>query len=471
MPLNVRRLVFSSVCLAVLSVGANAQTAVANDANIRLNRAKALIAARNFSAATAELETLRRSSGDASTQQIASVMLTSIYLEQARYTNVNEILSASYERYKTSRDGSYFGIAGKIINSAKEQVERYRQLGFRVSDDKLPPEVAQDLDVWRTMLETLIRQSEELTMKSQKTTEPYLLMEAAVGARSLMARDVYDAARWKTAMEDVREMVAESQTKVEEIDDNAVFAGNAAGGVASAAPNSSVLTANTAAPKSVMPASAPPLTTENAFGNRKVIVVGRNTPSVAAEQNTAESKPNAVVNNADSIEPAKTAKSGETSIQSAAESSVKTEVNNRNTAQNSAAADAVNPTRRERSAQTENSPSAAPEKTNNETSASVEETPKNPNQLISVGSLDEYAARKILPVYPQVARSARITGVVRVELKVDEKGEVTEAQVVSGPEMLKRAAVDAARKWRFKPIMREGQPTRATGFISFNFTL
>jgi hypothetical protein len=37
--------------------------------------------------------------------------------------------------------------------------------------------------------------------------------------------------------------------------------------------------------------------------------------------------------------------------------------------------------------------------------------------------------------------------------------------------MLQAAAKDAIRKWKFKPFMRDGQPVRATGFVSFNFAL
>ncbi|MBK7933196.1 MAG: energy transducer TonB [Acidobacteria bacterium] len=65
----------------------------------------------------------------------------------------------------------------------------------------------------------------------------------------------------------------------------------------------------------------------------------------------------------------------------------------------------------------------------------------------------------------------RATGVVKVEFTVDEKGEVAEVRKASGPTMLQGAAKDAILKWRFKPFMRDGQPVRANGFVSFNFNL
>jgi protein TonB len=64
-----------------------------------------------------------------------------------------------------------------------------------------------------------------------------------------------------------------------------------------------------------------------------------------------------------------------------------------------------------------------------------------------------------------------MSGVVKVDVVVDEEGKVTEVQKTSGPQMLQRAAADAIKKWKFKPFVRDGQPTKATGFISFNFNL
>ncbi|MBC7909510.1 MAG: tetratricopeptide repeat protein [Pyrinomonadaceae bacterium] len=91
-------------------------------------------------------------------------------------------------------------------------------------------------------------------------------------------------------------------------------------------------------------------------------------------------------------------------------------------------------------------------------------------QLLNVGSLLEKATQKVSPTYPAFAKSARLTGVVRVELVVDEKGSVTSAQSSSGPDILRQAAIDAARRWRFRPTVSDGKPVRITGFLNFNFT-
>jgi TonB family protein len=90
-------------------------------------------------------------------------------------------------------------------------------------------------------------------------------------------------------------------------------------------------------------------------------------------------------------------------------------------------------------------------------------------QPVEVGSLISRASQTVAPSYPAAARSARIGGKVTVYLLLDEKGEVAAVQRTEGPEMLRRAAEDAARRWRFHQTIINGQPTRVTGSIVFNF--
>ena len=98
------------------------------------------------------------------------------------------------------------------------------------------------------------------------------------------------------------------------------------------------------------------------------------------------------------------------------------------------------------------------------------ETPKD-SSPVEVGSLIGYATKQQAPVYPPAAKSMRATGVVKVEVTVDEKGDVADVQKTSGPSLLQGAAKDAIKKWKFKPFVRDGQPVKATGFVSFNFAL
>jgi len=81
------------------------------------------------------------------------------------------------------------------------------------------------------------------------------------------------------------------------------------------------------------------------------------------------------------------------------------------------------------------------------------------------------AIKRVEPVYPGNAREAKQFGVVRVEVSIDERGNVTSVQVLSGPPLLRGAAAAAARGWRFKPSTIGGTPVRTTTVIDFNFKL
>src|SRR6185503_18280665 len=81
------------------------------------------------------------------------------------------------------------------------------------------------------------------------------------------------------------------------------------------------------------------------------------------------------------------------------------------------------------------------------------------------------AIKRVDPVYPATAREAKQFGVVRVEVSIDEHGNVTSVQALSGPPLLRGAALSAARGWRFKPSTIGGTPVRTTTVIDFNFKL
>jgi TonB family protein len=90
---------------------------------------------------------------------------------------------------------------------------------------------------------------------------------------------------------------------------------------------------------------------------------------------------------------------------------------------------------------------------------------------LEVGSLLPKAMDKPAPTYPPTARAARVTGLVTVFLMLDEKGAVAKVERTDGPQLLRGAAADAARRWKFRPTIVNGQPVRVSGFISFNFAL
>jgi periplasmic protein TonB len=67
---------------------------------------------------------------------------------------------------------------------------------------------------------------------------------------------------------------------------------------------------------------------------------------------------------------------------------------------------------------------------------------------------------RVAPVYPPLAQQARIRGVVRFNILIDERGGIANVELISGHPMLVQAALDAVRQWRYKPTLLNGQPVQ-----------
>jgi TonB family protein len=90
---------------------------------------------------------------------------------------------------------------------------------------------------------------------------------------------------------------------------------------------------------------------------------------------------------------------------------------------------------------------------------------------VSGGVLNGTAMSLPPPIYPDTARRLRVSGVVTVEVIVDETGKVISAQATSGPQSLRDVAVQAALKARFSPTKLSGQPVKVAGSINYKFAL
>jgi TonB family protein len=78
---------------------------------------------------------------------------------------------------------------------------------------------------------------------------------------------------------------------------------------------------------------------------------------------------------------------------------------------------------------------------------------------------------RVTPVYPAAAREARIAGTVVVAVNLDERGLVLNANAMSGPALLRTAAVEAAKHSTFRPARRGGKPSASSMTVNFNFKL
>jgi TonB family protein len=96
----------------------------------------------------------------------------------------------------------------------------------------------------------------------------------------------------------------------------------------------------------------------------------------------------------------------------------------------------------------------------------------SPNvKTISGGVINAKAKSMPQPAYPSLAKAARASGTVNVQVTVDESGAVVEAKAVSGHPLLQSAAVAAARQAKFSPTLLAGKPVRVTGILTYNFVL
>lgn len=91
--------------------------------------------------------------------------------------------------------------------------------------------------------------------------------------------------------------------------------------------------------------------------------------------------------------------------------------------------------------------------------------------VISGGVLNGKAVSKPEPEYPVIAKAARASGTVTVQILVDEEGNVISASAVSGHPLLQQAAVQAARMAKFSPTQLSGQPVKVSGVVTYNFVL
>ena len=75
------------------------------------------------------------------------------------------------------------------------------------------------------------------------------------------------------------------------------------------------------------------------------------------------------------------------------------------------------------------------------------------------------------PAYPAAAAVQHVSGQVKLEAMVDREGNVASARVISGPPMLRDAAVNAVQQWRYRPYTAGGKPQTFTAMAVMDFQL
>ena len=81
------------------------------------------------------------------------------------------------------------------------------------------------------------------------------------------------------------------------------------------------------------------------------------------------------------------------------------------------------------------------------------------------------AADASKPIYPPLAQHMNVQGSVVLQAVINTDGVIQNLQILRGPAILARAAEQAVREWRFKPILQNGQAVESKATITVNFTI
>jgi protein TonB len=106
--------------------------------------------------------------------------------------------------------------------------------------------------------------------------------------------------------------------------------------------------------------------------------------------------------------------------------------------------------------------------------ASVAPTPVAPPPArieVSRGVQEAMIVHRVMPVYPPLARQARISGVVELHGVITAEGRIGELRVIAGHPLLVQAAVEAVRQWVYRPTLLNGKPVEVEAPIVVRFTL
>jgi periplasmic protein TonB len=99
--------------------------------------------------------------------------------------------------------------------------------------------------------------------------------------------------------------------------------------------------------------------------------------------------------------------------------------------------------------------------------------PKAPAAPIRVGGNVQQAnlIKQPKPVYPPLAKAARVQGTVKFQATISKDGTIQNLQLLSGPPLLVQAAMQAVQQWQYKPTLLNGDPVEVITTIDVNFTL
>jgi len=90
---------------------------------------------------------------------------------------------------------------------------------------------------------------------------------------------------------------------------------------------------------------------------------------------------------------------------------------------------------------------------------------------VSEGVQEARLLNRVTPAYPMLARQARMEGTVVLRAIIGRDGIVREVELVSGPPLFVREAIEAVREWRYQPTLLNGEPVEVETHITVIFRL
>ncbi len=90
---------------------------------------------------------------------------------------------------------------------------------------------------------------------------------------------------------------------------------------------------------------------------------------------------------------------------------------------------------------------------------------------VSSGVMQSQRVSSVPPVYPMDAKMIHLQGSVVMRALIGKDGKVEQLEAVSGPQILREAAMESVKQWRYKPFLLNGAPTEVETTVVVNFSL
>lgn len=90
---------------------------------------------------------------------------------------------------------------------------------------------------------------------------------------------------------------------------------------------------------------------------------------------------------------------------------------------------------------------------------------------VSQGVVSGLKIREVKPVYPAIAKTARVSGNVVLQAEISKEGTIENLRVISGPPLLIQSALEAVKQWRYRPYILNGEPVEVETTVTVVFSL